>query len=127
ALLALFLALAKRRGELVLVQAEEAPGRAALSGYSPRLVDVSLGVVAAATALTYAAYAVSAHNAWMELTVPFVVLCPRRHLVRLRRYLSLAHRHYLGEGPVHVLLVDRVVLGPVAGWAVVSAVVLAVT
>jgi len=120
ALLALFLALAKRRGELVLVQAEEAPGRAALSGYSPRLVDVSLGVVAAATALTYAAYAVTAHTAWMALTVPFVV-------VGLGRYLFLVHRHDLGEEPEHVLLGDRVVLGTVAGWAVVSAVVLAVT
>ena len=120
ALLALFLALAKRRGELVLVRAEEAPGRAALAGYSLRLVDVLLGVVAAATAVTYAVYAVTAHTAWMALTVPFVV-------VGLGRYLFLVHRHELGEEPEHVLLGDRVVLGSVAGWAVVSAVVLAVT
>ncbi len=39
ALLALFLGLAKRRGELVLVGAERAPGRPVLEGYSLVLVD----------------------------------------------------------------------------------------
>jgi len=120
ALLALFLGLAKRRGELVLVEADETPGRPALGGYSLRLVDWLLGVVAAATVLAYAAYAITAHSAWMLLTVPFVV-------VGLGRYLFLVHRRDLGEEPEHVLLGDRVILGAVAGWAVVSAVVLAAT
>ena len=40
ALLALFLGLAKRRGELVLVEADATPGRPALAGYSLTLVDV---------------------------------------------------------------------------------------
>jgi 4-hydroxybenzoate polyprenyltransferase len=120
ALLALFLGLAKRRGELVLVQADATPGRAALAGYSPRLVDVLLNAVAAATAVVYAAYAVTAHSPWMVLSVPFVV-------VGLGRYLFLVHRRDLGEEPEHVLLSDRVILGAVAAWAVVSAVVLALT
>ena len=120
ALLALFLGLAKRRGELVLVHAEETPGRPALGGYSLTLVDRLLNVVATATAGAYAAYAVTAHSAWMALTVPFVVL-------GLGRYLVLVHRHDLGEEPEHVLLADRVILATVAAWAVLSAVVLAVT
>ena len=120
ALLALFLGLAKRRGELVLVEADATPGRPALSGYSLRLVDALLNVVAAATGVAYAVYAVTAHTAWMALTVPFVV-------VGLGRYLFLVHRHDLGEEPEHVLLGDRVILGSVAGWAVVSAVVLGAT
>jgi 4-hydroxybenzoate polyprenyltransferase len=120
ALLALFLGLAKRRGELVLVHADATPGRAALAGYSLRLVDVLLNAVAGATAAAYAVYAVAAHTAWLALTVPFVA-------VGLGRYLFLVHRHDLGEEPEHVLLSDRVILGAVAGWAIVSAVVLAVT
>jgi 4-hydroxybenzoate polyprenyltransferase len=120
ALLALFLGLAKRRGELVLVNAEETPGRRSLGGYSLSLVDRLLNVVAAATAGAYAAYAVTAHSAWMALTVPFVV-------VGLGRYLVLVHRHDLGEEPEHLLLSDRVILATVAAWAVLSAVVLAVT
>jgi 4-hydroxybenzoate polyprenyltransferase len=120
ALLALFLGLAKRRGELVLMHADETPGRPVLGGYSLRLVDRLLWLVAAATAGVYAAYAVTAHSAWMALTVPLVV-------IGLGRYLLLVHRHDLGEEPEHVLVADRVILGCVAAWAALSAVVLATT
>jgi 4-hydroxybenzoate polyprenyltransferase len=120
ALLALFLGLAKRRGELVLVHADETPGRPALDGYSIRLVDRLLHGVAAATALAYAVYALTAHSAWMALTIPFVV-------AGLARYLALVHRHDLGEEPENVLLADRAILACVGCWAVASAVVLAVT
>ncbi len=120
ALLALFLGLAKRRGELVLVNAEEAPGRPALGGYSLRLVDRLLSVVAVATTGAYAAYAVTAHSAWMALTIPFVV-------AGLGRYLVLVHRHDLGEEPEQLLLADRVILTTVAAWALSAAIVLSVT
>ncbi len=120
ALLALFLGLAKRRGELVLVDADAAPGRPVLGGYSLSLVDRLLYAVAAATAAVYAAYAVTAHSAWMALTIPFVV-------AGLTRYLLLVHRHDLGEEPEQLLLADRVILACVAAWAVSSAVVLSVT
>ena len=120
ALLALFLALAKRHGELVLVRADETPGRPALGGYSLPLVGRLLYVVAAATAGAYAAYAVTAHSAWMALTAPFVVL-------GLGRYLVLVQRHDLGEEPEHLLVADRVILATVAAWGALSAVVLSVT
>jgi 4-hydroxybenzoate polyprenyltransferase len=120
ALLALFLGLAKRRGELVLVRGDRTPGRPVLDGYSLQLVDRMLNVVAVATAAAYAAYALTAHSAWMALTIPFVA-------GGLARYLLLVHRHDLGEEPENVLLADRVILGCVAAWAVVSAVVLAAT
>jgi 4-hydroxybenzoate polyprenyltransferase len=120
ALLALFLGLAKRRGELVLVNAAETPGRSVLDGYTLGFVDRLLNVVAVATAGAYAAYAVTAHSAWMALTIPFVV-------AGLARYLVLVHRHELGEEPENVLLADRTILVCVAVWAVVSALVLALT
>jgi 4-hydroxybenzoate polyprenyltransferase len=120
ALLALFLGLAKRRGELVLVNADETPGRSVLDGYTLGFVDRLLNVVAVATAGAYAAYAVTAHSAWMALTIPFVV-------AGLARYLVLVHRHELGEEPENVLLADRTILACVAVWAVVSALVLGST
>jgi len=120
ALLAFFLGLAKRRGELVLVGAEETPGRPVLERYSLQLVDRLLAVVASATVVAYAAYAVTAHSAWMVLTVPFVVF-------GLVRYLVLVHRHELGEEPENVLLSDRPVLACIALWAGTSALILALT
>jgi 4-hydroxybenzoate polyprenyltransferase len=120
ALLALFLGLAKRRGELVLVNADQTPGRRVLDGYTLGFVDRLLNVVALATAGAYGAYAVTAHSAWMALTIPLV-------LVGLARYLVLVHRHELGEEPENVLLADQTILACVAVWAVVSALVLALT
>ena len=55
-LLALFLALGKRRAELVLVGAERTPGRPVLEGYSLALVDQLLAAVAGATIVAYALY-----------------------------------------------------------------------
>jgi 4-hydroxybenzoate polyprenyltransferase len=119
ALLALFLGLAKRRGELVLVGAEAAPGRPVLEGYSLRLVDRLLNAVAAATVVAYVAYTVTAHTPAMVLTAPFVVF-------GLARYLVLVHRHELGEEPENVLLSDRPTLACVALWVATSAVILAI-
>jgi 4-hydroxybenzoate polyprenyltransferase len=117
ALLALFLALAKRRGELVLVGADATPGRPVLEGYSLELVDQLIAVVAAATISSYSIYTFTAHTDAMVATVPFV-------LFGLFRYLLLVHRRDLGEEPEELLLRDVPLLIAVAGWAAVSAAIL---
>ena len=116
-LLALFLGLAKRRGELVLVGADATPGRPVLEGYSLAIVDQLVGVVAASTVIAYALYTFTAHTPAMMLTIPFVVF-------GVCRYLLLVHRHDLGEEPETVLLSDRGILACVALWIASSAVVL---
>ena len=121
ALLALFLALAKRRGELVLVGAERTPGRPVLEGYSLELVDQLVSVVAASTISAYALYTFTARDSKaMMATIPFV-------LFGVFRYLYLIHRHDLGEEPETVLLKDVPTLVCVAAWAVTSAVILLLT
>ncbi len=121
ALLALFLGLAKRRGELVLVGADATPGRPVLAGYSLELVDQLVSVVAASTVIAYALYTFSARDSKaMMVTIPFV-------LFGVFRYLLLIHRHDLGEEPENVLLKDRPILICVAGWAVCAAVILGLT
>ena len=121
ALLALFLALAKRRAELVLVGAEETPGRPVLEGYSLVLVDQLISVVAASTVIAYSLYTFTARDSKaMMATVPFV-------LYGVFRYLLLLHRRELGEEPETVLLTDVPLLLTVAAWAVTSGIVLAVT
>jgi 4-hydroxybenzoate polyprenyltransferase len=120
ALLALFLALGKRRGELVLVGAERTPGRPVLEGYSLALVDQLVTVVAAATVLAYTVYALTAHDtqalAW---TIPFVVF-------GVFRYLLLLHRTSAGEEPEHTLVTDVPILVTVALWATTCAAILLV-
>ena len=115
-LLALFLALGKRRAELA--QSGDR-ARATLAGYTPALVDQLLAVVAAAVIGAYAAYTLTAHDSrWLLATVPFVVY-------GLFRYLLLLHRRGLGEEPETLLVEDVPLLVTVAGWAIVCAVVLA--
>jgi 4-hydroxybenzoate polyprenyltransferase len=117
-LLALFLALAKRRGERVLLQAPETPGRPVLTGYSLELVDQLVSIVAASTIASYALYTFTATSSdAMMLTIPFVVF-------GLFRYLYLVHRHDLGEEPEQVLIRDWPILLTVAGWVVAAATIL---
>jgi 4-hydroxybenzoate polyprenyltransferase len=118
ALLALFLALAKRRGELASTGAE-GPGRPVLSGYSFALVDQLVSIVAACTIVAYALYTFEAREgSAMMATIPFVVY-------GLFRYIQLMHREDLGEEPENVLLTDVPILATIAGWAATSAAILA--
>jgi 4-hydroxybenzoate polyprenyltransferase len=115
-LLALFLALGKRRAELAL---EGARARPVLAAYAPALVDQLLAIVAAATIGAYSAYALTAHeSAWLVATVPFVVY-------GLFRYLLLLHRRGLGEEPDALLVEDVPLLVTVAVWAATCAIILA--
>src|SRR6266487_3571642 len=117
ALLALFLALAKRRGELVLVGARETPGRPVLEGYSLELVDQLVSVVAASTVIAYSLYTFTARDSKaLMVTIPFVIF-------GVFRYLLLVHRQDLGEEPEEVLLRDRPILLCIAAWAVSAAII----
>ena len=121
ALLALFLGFGKRRGELVLVGAEETPGRPVLADYSLRLVDQLIAVVAASTVIAYSLYTLTARESQaMVATVPFV-------LFGVFRYLFLIHRHDLGEEPDQLLVSDRPILVCVLLWALCAGAILLAT
>jgi 4-hydroxybenzoate polyprenyltransferase len=121
ALLALFLALAKRRGELVLVGAKRSPGRPVLEGYTLELVDQLVAIVASSTVIAYSVYTLTARDSKALLaTVPFVIF-------GVFRYLLLVHRDDVGEEPEQVLLTDVPILLAVAGWIATAAVILALT
>jgi 4-hydroxybenzoate polyprenyltransferase len=116
-LLALFVALGKRRAELGL---DGVRARPALAGYSVALVDQLLAIVAAATIAAYTGYTLAAHDTrWLVTTVPLVVY-------GLFRYLLLLHRRGLGEEPEALIVEDLPLLAAVAIWAAACAVILAV-
>jgi 4-hydroxybenzoate polyprenyltransferase len=115
-LLALFLALAKRRHELVSL--EDAPAhRSSLAEYSPYLLDQMIAVVTASCLTAYAFYTLAPETLEkyrterLALTIPFVIY-------GIFRYLYLVHRRELGGNPGDVLLTDRPLLLTVALWAV---------
>jgi len=118
-LLALFLALGKRRGELVLVEQDATPGRRVLDGYTVAVVDQFITITAAATIVAYALYTFTASvsNSLM-ITIPYVVF-------GVFRYMLLLHARRVGEEPEHVLVTDRPILAAVCGWVVTCVAVLA--
>ena len=122
-LLALFLALSKRRHELTLLGEGAIDHRRILEEYSPYLLDQMISVVTASTLIAYAVYATSAETAErlgtsrLGVTIPFV-------LYGIFRYLYLVHQKRGGGSPAAMLLTDRPLLVCVALWAVSVALVL---
>src|SRR5262245_49480159 len=122
-LLALFIALAKRRHEIVLLAGEAATHRPILGEYSPYLLDQMIAVVTASTLIAYIFYTVSPETQakfgtpWLGLTIPFP-------LYGIFRYLYLVHRREGGGSPADLLLTDRPLLLCVALWAVAVAVII---
>jgi len=122
-LLALFLALAKRRHELVLLADGATGHRRILQEYSPYLLDQMISVVTASTLVAYAVYTVSPETTakfqthWLGLTLPFP-------LYGIFRYLYLVHQKDGGGSPSDMLLTDRPLLICVALWAAVVAVII---
>jgi 4-hydroxybenzoate polyprenyltransferase len=122
-LLALFLALSKRRHELVLL-ADSAKGhRRILEEYSPYLLDQMISMVTASTLVAYAIYTVSPetiqkfHTNKLGLTLPFP-------LYGIFRYLYLVHQKAGGGSPSEMLLNDRPLLICVALWAATVAIII---
>ncbi|MDF1512961.1 MAG: decaprenyl-phosphate phosphoribosyltransferase [Anaerolineae bacterium] len=103
-LLALFLGLSKRRGELILLEDEAEEHRKTLKEYTVYLLDQLINMVSASTILAYALYTFSAPNLptnyAMMLTIPFVIY-------GLFRYLYLIHTQACTLPPDEVLLTDR--------------------
>ena len=115
-LLALFLALSKRRHELVVLGKEARTHRAILSKYSPYFLDQLIGIVTASTVMSYALYTLSSDvqvkfpGKRLDLTIPFV-------LFGIFRYLYLVHQNEQGGNPTRLFLTDSVLLSVVLFWA----------
>jgi hypothetical protein len=102
--LALFMALGKRRHELVLLGQEAVNHRAILKEYNLDLIDRLLGIVTTSAVVAYSLYTFLAEgvpeNHAMMLTIPFV-------LYGIFRYLYLIHVRHEGGAPEEILLRDR--------------------
>lgn len=102
--LALFLALGKRRGELLLLEGEAGNHRHVLTDYTLPFLDQLITLVSACTILAYALYTILAPNLpanhLMLLTIPFVVY-------GIFRYMYLAMVRHCTAAPDELLLSDR--------------------
>ena len=122
-LLALFIALAKRRHEIVLLAGSATSHRPILGEYSAYLLDQMIGVVTASTLIAYVFYTISPETQakfgtpWLGFTIPFP-------LYGIFRYLYLVHQREGGGNPADLLLTDRPLLTCVALWALAVALII---
>ncbi len=123
-LLALFLALCKRRHEKVLLEASGELHREALTGYDRYVMDIQIAILAAATVVCYSIYTLTPETVErfgttrLGLTIPLVIF-------GVFRYVELVYRHDEGGRPERVLLSDKAMLITVALYALSVVVIFA--
>jgi len=134
AMLALFLAIEKRKAELRLTQIKGSKPRAVLKRYSLELLSRMENVVTTGTILTYALWSSGpqvrgASTPWMLITLPFA-------LYGIFRYQFLTDPQEIynndtgveqggsSERPEEILLRDLPILLTVSGWVVTCVVIL---
>ncbi|MBX7223925.1 MAG: decaprenyl-phosphate phosphoribosyltransferase [Blastocatellia bacterium] len=120
-LLSLFLAMGKRRHELLLLEDGATAHRKILAEYSPEFLDQMISVVTAATVVCYCLYTISSETAAkfpnLKFTIPFV-------LYGIFRYFYLIHQRNLGGSPEKALLNDPSSLVNLGLYAVACGIIL---
>jgi 4-hydroxybenzoate polyprenyltransferase len=117
-LLALFLALGKRRHDVLTLGESAAGHRPILAEYSAGLLDQMIAVVTASTVTAYALYTMSPetvakfHTPFLPATLPFV-------LYGIFRYLYLLYHRQLGGNPTDMVVRDRPLVLNTLLWMIV--------
>lgn len=114
-LLALFMALAKRRDDVLIYMETGKKMRKVIDGYNLQLLDTSMGIMASVVIVAYVIYTTSAElvarlgNEYVYLTSLFVILA-------MMRYLKITFVHQKSSSPVKILLNDRFIQLSILGW-----------
>jgi 4-hydroxybenzoate polyprenyltransferase len=120
-LIALIIALGKRRAELVSLEEDASNHRAILDEYNLNFLDQLIGLTTGATIVTYSLYTFSANNLpenhLMMLTIPIVIYF-------LFRYLYLIHVKHLGGAPDELIFKDKPLFISGVFWAVAVVLIL---
>lgn len=98
-LMALFLALLKRRNEKVVLGDAAEDHRKSLEGYSLDILDRFIVITTTALIMSYSLYTFLTGNQYMMITIPLIIY-------GLFRYLFLVYKKDLGGEPFEILL-DR--------------------
>ncbi|MFH1084814.1 MAG: decaprenyl-phosphate phosphoribosyltransferase [Chloroflexota bacterium] len=120
-LLALFIAINRRRHELLLLAEDANHHRAILEEYTLAFLGDMTSLVTATALAAYSFYTFSAPNLpanhTMMLTIPFV-------MYGIFRYLYLVRVKNMGGAPEDVVLGDRPLMVAIALWALVAGLVI---
>jgi len=115
-LLALFLAIGKRRHELVLLGSEARNHRKILDGYSTQMLDQMINITTSALIMSYALYTFFSGKIFIMVTIPVA-------FYGLFRYIYLVHKENFGGEP-EMLFKDKGMFFSVILWILLVIIVL---
>ncbi len=119
-LLALFMALAKRRDDVLIFLDTGKKMRKVIDGYNLQFLDTAMAIMASVVIVVYVIYTTSAeviarvHNEHLYLTALFVIL-------GIMRYLQIAFVHLDSGSPTKIVFEDRFMQLTLLGWVVAFA------
>ncbi len=115
-LLALFLALGKRRHELVLLKENASNHRKILGEYSTEMLDQMINITTSALIMSYSLYTFFSGNIYIMITIPFA-------FYGLFRYIFLVHARNMGGEP-EMIFKDKGTVISIVLWVIVVVCVL---
>jgi len=115
-LLALFLALGKRRHELVLLKENASNHRKILGEYSTDMLDQMINITTSALIMSYSLYTFFSGNIYIMITIPFA-------FYGLFRYIFLVHARNMGGEP-EMIFKDKGMVISIVLWVIVVVCVL---
>ena len=107
-LVALFLALGKRRHELILLENSASSHRKALDNFSSEMLEKMMTIVTSSLIMSYSLYTFLTNNIWMMVTIPIIIY-------GIFRYIFLVHSENIGGEP-EMLFKDKGMLTCIALW-----------
>ena len=119
-LLALFMALAKRRDDVLIYLDTGKKMRKVIDGYNLQFLDTAMAIMASVVIVAYTIYTTSAeivarvHSEYLYLTALFVIL-------GIMRYLQVAFVLKDSGSPTKIVLKDRFMQFTLVGWIVTFA------
>ena len=116
-LLALFMALAKRRDDVLIYQNTGKKMRKVIDGYNLQFLDIAMAIMASVVIVAYIMYTTSADvmermdSQYLYLTALFVI-------IGVMRYLQIAFVFVDSGSPTQIVLRDRFIQFTLLGWVI---------
>lgn len=107
-LVALFLALGKRRHELILLENSASNHRKTLDDFSSEMLEKMMTIVTSSLVMSYSLYTFLTNNIWMMVTIPIIIY-------GIFRYVFLVHSKNMGGEP-EMLFKDKGMLTCIVLW-----------
>ncbi len=119
-LLALFMALAKRRDDVLIYLDTGKKMRKVIDGYNLQFLDTAMAIMASVVIVAYIIYTTSTevlekfHSEYLYLTAIFVIL-------GIMRYLQIAFVYHDSGSPTRIVLKDHFIQSTIFAWIITFA------